>query len=129
MTRLHHVALGARDVEGVARFYGELFGLAELRRHRHDDGTLRSIWLDLGGSILMVERSSEERTSAPSRHVTGVGSGPFLIAFSVPPSERTRLEAAIEQRGHHIDERSEYTTYTRDPEGNRVAFSHYPERG
>jgi catechol 2,3-dioxygenase-like lactoylglutathione lyase family enzyme len=124
MTRLHHVALGARDVEGVARFYRELFGLAELRRHHHDDGTLRSIWLDLGGSILMVERSSE-----PNRHVTGVASGPFLIALRVPPSERTRLEAALEQRGHHIDDRSEYTTYTRDPEGNRVAFSHYPERG
>ena len=122
MTRLHHLALGARDVETVARFYREVAGLSEQRRHVYADGTLRSIWLDLGGSILMVEH-----TEAPPHHVDGVGSGPFLIAFTVERTERERLERVLRERGCEISSQSEYTTYTRDPEGNRVAFSHYPE--
>lgn len=122
MTRLHHVALGARDVASLAEFYREVFGLTELGRHVHEDGSLRSIWLDLGGSILMVEH-----TSAPARPVAGVASGPFLIAFRVTPSERQGVERALELRGAHV-ERKEYTSYSRDPEGNRVALSHYPER-
>ncbi|MEZ4459472.1 MAG: VOC family protein [bacterium] len=33
--KLHHVALGANDVETVAGFYCDLFDLAELRRHTY----------------------------------------------------------------------------------------------
>ena len=47
---LHHLALGARDVERVASFYLDLFGLPELARHHDAAGELRSVWLGLGGS-------------------------------------------------------------------------------
>jgi glyoxylase I family protein len=119
--RLHHLALGARDVARVAAFYRDVLGLAETARHHHDDGTLRSIWLDLGGATLMVEATSE-----PARRVEGVGAGPFLLAIRVEASGRRDLEGALEAAGAAIEARTEYTSYARDPEGNRVAISAHP---
>jgi catechol 2,3-dioxygenase-like lactoylglutathione lyase family enzyme len=121
LTRLHHVAVGTRDVERLARFYREAFGLREERR-RDDEQGLFSIWLDLEGSLLMIERSSE-----PERRVEGVGSGPFLLAFRVNASERAECESRLEQVGADIETRAEFTTYARDPDGNRIAISHFPE--
>jgi catechol 2,3-dioxygenase-like lactoylglutathione lyase family enzyme len=122
VTRLHHLAVGSHDVERLAAFYRELFDLPEARRHHDEQGRLRSIWLELGGAWLMLERSQE-----PPREVRGVGSGPFLLALRVSASERRRLERALEERGHAIESRTPFTSYARDPDGNRIAFSHYPD--
>lgn len=119
---LHHVAIGSTDVERLAAFYREVIGLPELTRHRDPAGALRSIWLNLGGSILMIERTDE-----PPRRVEGIGSGPFLLAFAVSPAERLELEAALDASGQGIESRSAFTSYSRDIDGNRIAFSHYPE--
>ena len=119
---LHHVALGAADVALVAAFYRERFGLVEIARHHTPDGALRSIWLDLGGAVLMVERSSEPPRSCH------IGRGPFLLAFRVTVKDRARLEAELEARGVPVESRTEFSSYFRDPEGNRVAISHHPER-
>lgn len=118
---VHHIALGARDVEGVARFYREVFGLPEVARHRTEGGALRSIWLESGATLLMIELSE-----AAPRVVAGVASGPFLIAFSVEASERAALEGALARAGSVVELRTEHSSYARDPEGNRVAISHYP---
>lgn len=123
MTRLHHIALGARDVEGVAAFYAEAFGLEELRRHDDEAGALRSIWLDLGGGLILMV----ERTDQGGRRVEGVGAGPFLLAIAIAPQERGALEAHLERLGAPVETRTAFTSYLRDPEGNRVAISHYPE--
>ena len=122
MSRLHHVALGARNVAAVAAFYRDLLGLGEIRRQAGEGGELRSIWLDLGGAILMIEHADE-----PSRPVDGVSAGPFLIALRVTPGERRALEAELDRHGHAVESRTRYSSYLRDPEGNRVAISHYPE--
>jgi glyoxylase I family protein len=120
--RLHHLALGTAEVEDLARFYRELLGLSEHARHLDTQGRLRSIWLDLGGAVLMIER-----TEKPPRRVDGVGSGPFLIAFRVSRAERARLELELESRGHLIEARTAFSSYSRDPDGNRIAISHHPE--
>jgi glyoxylase I family protein len=119
--RLHHLALGAHDVDGVAGFYRDVLGVAELTRHLDETGELRSVWLDLGeGALLMVERSAE-----PLRRVAAIGAGPFLIAFEVGADEQAELERALEAAGAAIEGRTEYTSYARDPEGNRVAISRF----
>lgn len=121
--RLHHLALGARDVARVAGFYRDVLGLEERARHDDDAGRLRSIWLALGDdTVLMVER-----TEQPLRRVDGVGAGPFLLALACTPTEREALESALERAGSFIESRTAYTSYARDPEGNRVAISHYPK--
>ena len=119
--RLHHLALGAHDVEGIARFYCEVLGLSEECRHHTEDGSLRSIWLDLGGARLMIERTVAERP-----WVEGVGKGAFLIAIGGTEQERAAFEAAVKAAGSVIEERTAYTSYARDPEGNRIAVSNYP---
>lgn len=118
---LHHIALGARDVARVAAFYRDLLGLREVGRHFEPGGPLRSIWLDLGGPVLMIERTAE-----PAPRVEGVGAGPFLLALAAAPAERAALERSFAAQGVLVDSRTEFTTYFRDPEGNRVALSSYP---
>jgi len=119
---LHHLAVGARDVSRIAAFYADMFALPEIARHLDDEGVLRSIWLDLGGSILMVERTTD-----PAR-TCELGAGPFLLAFTVEVAERAPFEARLEALAFPIESRTAFTSYFRDPEGNRVAISHYPER-
>lgn len=118
---LHHLALGTRDVARLARFYSDVLELREVTRHLHADGALRSVWLDLGGSLLMIEPTTE-----PARSVVGVGAGPFLIAFAVSVEARGQFEARLESSGSMIESRTEFTSYTRDPDGNRIAISAYP---
>ena len=119
--RLHHVALGARDVERVAAFYRDLLGLPEVARHLGADGSLRSVWLDLDGTVLMIERSGES-----PRRVAGVGCGPFLLALALTPEECAACERSLASAGVPIEARTEHSRYFRDPEGNRVAVSSHP---
>ena len=119
--KLHHVALGANDVETIAGFYARLFELVELRRHTYPTGELRSIWLGLGDGVLMIEHT--ERTRA---RCEGVDAGAFLLAFERTPEERVTFEDLLEKAGVVIESRSDFSTYFRDPEGNRVAVSCYP---
>jgi catechol 2,3-dioxygenase-like lactoylglutathione lyase family enzyme len=120
--KLHHVALGAQDVDALAAFYRDVLGLPELARHR-DGVVLRSVWLDLGGAILMIERTHE-----PARRVEGVGAGPFLLALRCTVAERAALEARLAAAGSAIESRTAFSSYARDPEGNRIALSHHPDR-
>jgi hypothetical protein len=110
-------------VERVASFYRDVIGLAEVARHLDEQGRLRSIWLDLDGGLLMIEKTGE-----PTRAVEGVGSGPFLLAFRIRPEERAESERRLVAAGAAIESRTSFTSYARDPEGNRVALSHHPEQ-
>jgi catechol 2,3-dioxygenase-like lactoylglutathione lyase family enzyme len=121
---LHHLAIGTRDVARLARFYIDVLELREVTRHLHADGTLRSVWLDLGGAVLMIEPTDE-----PPRTVSGVGAGPFLIAIAVLPEQRVAFEAQLERSGSVVESRSEFSSYARDPDGNRIALSAYPLAG
>lgn len=123
-SKLHHIAVGSADVSRLAQFYRDVFGLVERARHLHPDGSVRSIWLDLGSTLLMIEHSQQA-----ARPVDGVGAGPFLLAFRVSPAERERLELELGSRGQPIESRTTYTSYSRDLDGNRVAISHYPDPG
>jgi glyoxylase I family protein len=120
---LHHIAVGTQHVEGLARFYCQLLATSELRRHLDDEGQVRSIWLDLSGTVLMIERvSAEAEARGP---VSGVGFGAFLLAFRATAGERIELEARAATLGALVESRSAHTSYLRDPDGNRIAISDY----
>ena len=70
-----------------------------------------------------------EATTEPPRRVEGVGAGPFLLAFRVEAADRCELERSLEAAGAAIESRSEFTSYARDPEGNRIAISAHPGFG
>jgi catechol 2,3-dioxygenase-like lactoylglutathione lyase family enzyme len=117
--RLHHLALAAEDVERVAAFYRDALGLPEVARHLEADGRLRSVWLDLGGAVLMVERG-------PAGPRAPAGPGIFLLALTVPAEGKAAAELALATRGVPVEARTAHTLYFRDPEGNRVGLSSYP---
>lgn len=118
---LHHLALGARDVERLAAFYTMAFGLREVSRQRDAEGALRSIWLELESSLLMIEHTARQRAV-----VQDVDAGLFLIAFRIECSERLDFVSRLAAHGHLVESTTEYTSYFRDPEGNRFAVSSYP---
>jgi catechol 2,3-dioxygenase-like lactoylglutathione lyase family enzyme len=119
---LHHIAVGTRDVPALAAFYCRLLETEEARRHVDERGALRSIWLDLSGTLLMIERAEP---GAERPRASGVGLGAFLLAFRAGAADRRAFEARAEALGATIEARSDYTSYFRDPDGNRIAVSEY----
>jgi 2-dehydropantoate 2-reductase len=112
---IHHVALRVGDVARSASFYQEILGLPETRR-REEGGRLLSVWLDLGGAILMLERAL--RGSGPEE-----GSG-HLLALRV--RDLPAWEAHLQRSGVAIVDRTASTLYVQDPDGHRVGLSTYP---
>jgi glyoxylase I family protein len=119
---LHHVALGSRDVAALAGFYRNLLGTEERRRNLDERGALRSVWLDLSGVLLMIERAEP---GAERPRVEGVGLGAFLLAFRADSAGRRAFEERAARLGAEVESRSPYTSYLRDPDGNRIAVSEY----
>jgi catechol 2,3-dioxygenase-like lactoylglutathione lyase family enzyme len=104
------VALRVKDLERSRQFYCGVLGLREKKR----DGT-RSIWLQAGDAMLMLEESL--RGSGPadgSGHVLGLEV--VDLAF---------WEQKLGAAGVEIDDRTEHTLFVRDPDQHRVALSRY----
>lgn len=122
----HHMAIQVRALEEVASFYQEVLGLREIERHHATDGTLRSIWLDVGGQgFLALERVA--KAPLPDPAFRDGRPGVFLVALRIDAAERARVRAELERRGIALVHETQWTLYVRDPEGNRVALSHHPE--
>ncbi len=126
---MHHIALGARDVRGLAEFYERALGLRRVKEHRDDAGELRAIWLSLQqsgptSSVLMIEKTAAPlpASSTPMQ----LSPGWFLLAFAVSQAERKQVEARLLAAGATWEGSSENSSYVRDPEGNRFAISCYP---
>jgi hypothetical protein len=66
-----------------------------------------------------------EATEEAPRQIRGVGSGLFLMALAVDAEQRPALEARLCQAECPIESRTEWTSYARDPDGNRIALSSY----
>lgn len=113
--RVHHLALRTDDVVKLADFYERLVGLAVERR-----SLPRSIWLRAGDTLVMIELRGDGEPPVDARTRE-------LVAFSCSPEERSTLEARLVTGGVRIEEETAFTLYFRDPEGRRVALSHYPE--
>jgi catechol 2,3-dioxygenase-like lactoylglutathione lyase family enzyme len=126
VSTLHHLALGTRDPETLAAFYRDVLDLAELDRHFHEDGRLRSVWLSVGDGVLMIEEIDTDAWIDPPQKMRN---GLFLLAISIEEDERPAWERRLREAGCTIEERSQHTSYTRDPDGNRIAVSHYPVDG
>jgi glyoxylase I family protein len=124
--RVHHVAIATADPLRLAAFY-ERLGLKTAKEHRFDDGLVRSVWLELGGgAILMLELAD---TVAPS------GAAPFatktpglhLLALAIAAADRARVVQHLLAADIRIEHETPFTLYIRDPEGNRIGLSHYPD--
>ena len=61
------------------------------------------------------------RNPAPRRWLD-LGDGAFLAR-----SEREAWIAKLAQAGYPVYQQTEHTIYVRDPEGNRIGLSHWPQ--
>ena len=113
--RVHHLAIRTDDVVKLAAFYEGIVGLSLERRNLP-----RSIWLRAGETLFMVEGRGEDEPPIEPRSKE-------LVAFSCHPSERAAAAARLAAGGVPIEEETAFTLYFRDPEGRRVALSHYPD--
>ena len=117
--RLHHLAIQAHDVERMTAFYRDVLGLPAARRQPH------AVWLQMGDAILMIEtaRALPTATSTWPSELPGL----HLVALAIAPHEREAWRAKLTAAGHPVVHETGFTIYVRDPEGNRVGLSHFPE--
>lgn len=113
--RIHHVALRTDDLAGLERFYGGLLGLAVIRRQGE-----RSVWLDAGGAILMLERREGAEPAVDRGSME-------MVAFAVEPAKARLLAARLAEAGFPEEARTGSTIYLRDPDGRRVGLSCFPD--
>lgn len=113
--RVHHLALRTADLPRLERFYVEALGLAVIQRPDGD----RSVWLDAGGTIVMLERSDEGEPPIPA-------GSKELVAFTVAPETRAFCIERLAGAGVPVEATTKYSIYVRDPDGRRVGVSSYP---
>ena len=128
--RLHHVAVQVADLARAEAFYAGVLGLPVVKRWpgapgEGDEGGERSIWVGLGdGAFLALERCAGAPSPEPFRSPRA---GLHLVALAIPLAERDAWEARLAAHGVAVVHRTDFTLYALDPEGNRVALSHYPK--
>jgi glyoxylase I family protein len=133
---IHHLAIAVRDLATMRAFYEGVLGLPILRRwpakEGADDGEpgdgpeseLRSIWLDLGsGAFVALERTAGAAT-ARSDQTPGLQ----MVALHIAPEARADWQARLAAAGVAVVHQTAYTIYVRDPEGNRIGLSHWPDQ-
>ncbi len=121
---LHHVALRCCDLAACERFYGEVLGLPLLRRWPRVGGGDRSVWLSTGEGFLALERADRPVEEGPFEDAPA---GWQVLALAIPRADREGWEARLARAGVRLARRTPYSLFFRDPEGNRVALSHWPE--
>ena len=125
---LRHLALNARDLEGMARFYVDLLGFA-VEWHPDPD----NIYLSSGIDNLALHRASPAAGSADASRASNAASPLDHLGLIVRSADDVdRWAAFLEERGVTIDAKPKThrdgarSCYFRDPDGNRVQIIHHP---
>lgn len=120
---VHHLAIVTADLGRSERFYGGVIGLPVIRRWNDAAGAARAVWLDLGGgAFLALERAADE---APRRADTAPGW--HCVALRIERSARQAWRSRLADAGHPVERESDFTLYVRDPDGQLLGLSHWPD--
>jgi glyoxylase I family protein len=118
----HHLALFGHDIEILATFYGEVFGLNRVATHTRPDGQLRSIWMAWEtGPVPFI--ALEQEAVSHRANDTGLS----VLMLNLARAERSAFKAHLQTMHISVERETPYSMYFRDPEGNRVGVSHYPD--
>ncbi len=121
---VHHMAIKVADLARAQAFYVGVLGLPVLRRWPSPDGAGdRSIWLDLGGGAFLALERADGAQPAKAEDAPGL----HLLALRIGRAERESWIAKLALAGHPVYQSTDYTLYVKDPEGNRIGLSHWPD--
>jgi catechol 2,3-dioxygenase-like lactoylglutathione lyase family enzyme len=120
--KVHHLAVVTADLARAESFYAQVLGLRVLRHWTDAAGAPRSVWLGLGDAFLAVERAS---AAAPVRAEEAPGW--HCVALAIDAVERGTWRARLASAMVPIERETSFTLYIRDPDGNLVGLSHWPE--
>lgn len=123
---VHHLAVIVRDLARAEAFYRGVLGLPVIRRWDDARGAPRSVWLGLGGGAFLAVEKADPGAPDPPRGELPVP-GFHVVALGIAASEREEWRARFIEAGVAIARESAFTLYVRDPEGNLVAVSHWPQ--
>ena len=112
--RVHHLAFRTSDLGQLERFYVHALGLAVIRRNEG-----HSVWLDAGGSLVMLELAEAGEPTPASGTMD-------LVAFEVAPETRALYTDRLTRAGVALEGSTDFTLYVRDPDGRRIGLSSYP---
>lgn len=115
--RVHHVAFRTHDLARLERFYVDVLHFKVRARAGQ-----RSVWLDSGDALLMLERADGGEPTIPAGSME-------LVAFSIRAEERIPLGDRLAHHGVAVEHSTEYTLYFRDPDGRRIGLSHFVVAG
>ena len=93
-----------------------------------EDGSVvdvSSLVPEYDGGFLAVERVASAPHPRDGWNTDELGI--HLVALAIERGTRDAWEAHLTAASHEIVHRTDYTLYVRDPEGNRVGLSHWPE--
>src|SRR3954447_20929359 len=115
--RIHHLAMRTRRLVRLESFYTTVLGFSVI----HRDGT-RSVWLAAGDAIVMLEDADAGEP--------GIAPGTMeLVAFAVGKEDVARHRRILAENNVAVEAETVYTIYFRDPDGRRIALSHFPGEG
>jgi glyoxylase I family protein len=122
---LHHLAIRVRDLAAAERFYCGVLGLVVLRRWPAAEGAgERSIWVDTGdGAFLALEITDADADADADADDPGL----HLVALKIEARQRVGWKERFAGAGVAVYHQTRFTLYVRDPEGNRVGLSHWPD--
>jgi glyoxylase I family protein len=131
----HHLAIQVQDLPRAERFYIDVLGLRVLRRWPWSADDLaagktgeRSLWISVGADehdeFIALEACDAEPFQTPFRDPHG---GLHLLALRISAEGRAGWEEFLGLHGVEIVNKTRWTVYVRDPEGNRIGLSHYPD--
>jgi catechol 2,3-dioxygenase-like lactoylglutathione lyase family enzyme len=118
---VHHLAVLVRDLPRAEAFYGGVLGLPVDRRWTDDHGAPRSVWLTLGGGAFLAIELARGPDPRPAD-----ASGWHCVALAIRVEEREPMRRRLAEAGFPVERESAFTLYVRDPEGNLLGLSHYP---
>ena len=124
---LRHLALNARDLAAMKRFYTELLGFAVEWEPDADN-----VYLSSGIDNLALHRAAAPQTSLKTGTPGTAGALDHLGLIVREPDDVDRWAAFLESHGVTIDAKPRThrdgarSCYFKDPDGNSVQIIHHP---
>jgi catechol 2,3-dioxygenase-like lactoylglutathione lyase family enzyme len=120
---VHHLAVVTADLARAEAFYSGVLGLTVVRRWADDAGAPRAVWMTLAGDAFLAL----ERASAAGPRRSDGAPGWHCVSLTIAKSEREAWRSRLAGHGVTVERESDYTLYLRDPDGNLIGLSHWPD--